>query len=323
MHIESFNSRVFEKYSKVSFDSITPILEKVFEQDISVNIVFVNRRKIRELNREYRGKEYVTDVLSFNLDNIGEVYICPKYVKRNFKGSEFVEEIVRLSIHGILHLLGYEHKGKFTDVSEEEIFKIQEHKVKRVLNYLKGKMYLLVGLGNPGKEYEDNRHNAGFMMIDRLYDLLEDDRVDAKKWGKDKIVESEVVVSKKGDIDIALIKPTTFMNNSGIAVKKAIKRFNIEDISEQVILIHDDLDIELGKYKIQREKSPRGHNGVKNVEDQLGTTDFLRIRLGVENREGKDIAGEKYVLMDLTEDEKVSLNEAIDLAIKELFLYLK
>ena len=322
MLIESFNNKLLNRYSKISIEDLINSLKKVFDDDIDINIVFVKQREIKKLNKEYRKVNSVTDVLSFLLDSKGEVYICPKYVKRAFKDEEFNEEIVRLCIHGILHLLGYDHKGKFENGNDEEMFDIQEEKVKKVLNLLNKRMYLIIGLGNPGDEYKDNRHNVGYMFLDRLIRNLKENGYEERGWKNEKIFESEINVLE-GEKKIVLLRPTTFMNNSGIAVKKALKKYTVNDISKELLVVHDDLDIPLGQYKIQLEKSPKGHNGVISIEDHLGTAKFLRVRLGVDNRGEKKIPGEKYVLMDLSEDEKVSLFEAIDSAIDELFLNLK
>ena len=219
-------------------------------------------------------------------------------------------------------MLGYDHKGKFENGNDEEMFDIQEEKVKKVLNLLNKRMYLIIGLGNPGDEYKDNRHNVGYMFLDRLIRNLKENGYEERGWKNEKIFESEINVLE-GEKKIVLLRPTTFMNNSGIAVKKALKKYTVNDISKELLVVHDDLDIPLGQYKIQLEKSPKGHNGVISIEDHLGTAKFLRVRLGVDNRGEKKIPGEKYVLMDLSEDEKVSLFEAIDSAIDELFLNLK
>jgi len=326
MMIESFNNKLFNKYSQIPIENLIEGLEKIFHQDIDINIVFVRKREMKRLNREYRKTDSVTDVLSFLLDTKGEVYICPKYVKREFKEEQFFEEIIRLAIHGILHLLGYDHKGKFEIGNNEEMFKIQERKVKEILNLLKQKMYLVVGLGNPGKEYEDNRHNAGYVALERLVESLKEKGFESNGWKNEKIFDSLTNVFEKktgGNSKIVLLKSTTFMNNSGVAVKKILKKYKIVDFSKELIVIHDDLDISLGQYKIQLEKSPKGHKGVKSIEDHLGTTKFLRVRIGIENREDKKIPGEKYVLMDFSEEEKVTFYKAIDSAIEELLLNLK
>ena len=323
MRIESFNHKLFNRYSKVKVEGIVNPLEKIFNQDISVNIIFVKEKEIRKLNKEYRNIDNVTDVLSFSLDNTSEVYICPKYVKRSFKGEKYTEEIIRLAIHGILHLLGYDHKGKFEDENTEEMFKVQEEKLEKVLNLLNKKMYLVVGLGNPGKEYENMRHNAGYIAVDKLGEILNEGGYSSNGWENEKIFDSEVNVFEKDNTKIVLLKPTTFMNNSGIAVKKALKKYKLEDMSKELILIHDDLDISLGEYKIQLGISPKCHYGVKSVEDHLGTADFTRVRIGIDNRKDRKIPGEKYVLMNFSEDEKVFLFECIDTALKELLLNLK
>ncbi len=323
MHIESFNHKLFNKYSKLKIEKVVNSLEKIFSQDMDINIVFVKEKEIRRLNKEYRNIDSVTDVLSFSLGSISEIYICPKYVKRAFKGEKYTEEICRLAVHGILHLLGYDHTGKFEEGNDEEIFKVQEEKLKEVLNLLNDRMYLVVGLGNPGREYVNMRHNAGYIAVDRLAGLLEKEGYSSDGWRNEKIFESEVNVFEKDSRKVVLLKPTTFMNNSGIAVKKALKKYNLEDISKELILIHDDLDISLGEYKIQFGTSPKCHYGVKSVEDHLGTADFMRIRIGVDSRKDRKIPGEKYVLTNFSEDEKVSLFESVDSALKELLLYFK
>ena len=102
------------------------------------------------------------------------------------------------------------------------------------------------------------------------------------------------------------------MNNSGQAVSKVIKKYDIEKLEENFILIHDDLDIPFGKYKIQKSKSPKGHNGVADVESLLQTTKFQRVRVGIESRIEKNIPGEDFVLMNFTKDEQIVLDEVID-----------
>lgn len=104
------------------------------------------------------------------------------------------------------------------------------------------------------------------------------------------------------------------MNRSGIAVRAVINKFDIDGF----VLAHDDLDIPLGKYKIQKEKSPKGHNGVISVESNLGTSDFLRVRIGIENRGERKIPGEDYVLQKYTEEELDTLKVAIEESIQEL-----
>ena len=155
----------------------------------------------------------------------------------------------------------------------------------------KNRIIFLVGLGNPGVKYLNTRHNVGHMVVDAL-----------KKWkvesGKWKITKTNV-----------------FMNDSGTAVKKLNSKFKIQN--SDLYIIHDDLDIPIGKFKIQKGRGPKNHNGVLSVEEELGTTDFWRIRVGIENREkdaGKREQGEIYTLQDFLPEEK----EIIDKVIEEI-----
>lgn len=159
-------------------------------------------------------------------------------------------------------------------------------------------MILIVGLGNLGDKYKNNRHNVGFITLDKL---------------KEKIGEV------KG---FYFLKPQTFMNASGQAVAK-IKNFYKID-TQDIYLIHDDLDIKLGEYKIQLGVGPKVHNGVDSVENELGTKDFWRIRIGVDNRERENrIKGEDYVLQDFMKEEKEILNQTIEKVVDELCKTLK
>ena len=103
----------------------------------NINVVFVQPKYIQKLNKQYRGIDLVTDVLSFNISpDISEIYICPAYVYKSFKDSDFEEEILRLIIHGTLHILGYDHKGSLNDSSKEEMFKLQEDLIVKYLTYV-------------------------------------------------------------------------------------------------------------------------------------------------------------------------------------------
>jgi probable rRNA maturation factor len=118
--IQSYNTDILQNISKdIQIDKLNELCNKHFLLDREINIVFVEQREMKELNKKYRGKDEVTDVLSFNLDNntiLGEIYICPEYVIKDIKREKFDEEIIRLLIHGILHLQGFDHKKKFDEV---------------------------------------------------------------------------------------------------------------------------------------------------------------------------------------------------------------
>ena len=155
-------------------------------------------------------------------------------------------------------------------------------------------MKSIVGLGNPEEKHRNNRHNIGFMVVDQLALLLSD-----PEWSSVKKFQS-LIIKHKGLF--VLIKPQAFMNNSGKAVKKLIDQYKIE--SSDLWVIHDDLDITLGDYKIQKGKGPKLHKGIESIEEKLGKTDFWRVRIGIENRNaGSKISGETYVLQDFTEEE--------------------
>ena len=175
-------------------------------------------------------------------------------------------------------------------------------------------MKLITGLGNPGKKYQKNRHNVGFLVLDRLRErFLFQKNYNVTDWEEEKTFMSEMSFLKQGSKVIAILqKPLTYMNNSGQAVSKVVKKYDIEKLEENFILIHDDLDIPFGKYKIQKSKSPKGHNGVADVESLLQTTKFQRVRVGIESRIEKNIPGEDFVLMNFTKDEQIVLDEVID-----------
>ncbi len=181
-------------------------------------------------------------------------------------------------------------------------------------------MKLITALGNPGRKYSKSRHNTGFLFLDRLREkFLFQKNLTVTDWEEEKIFMSELSFLKKGSKVLAIFqKPLTFMNNSGQAISKVIKKYGIEDLEEDFVLVHDDLDLKLGKYKIQSAKSPQGHNGVKDVENKLKKNCFRRVRIGVESRTNKNISGEEYVLMNFTEDERLVLDEVLEDAVKSL-----
>ena len=153
-------------------------------------------------------------------------------------------------------------------------------------------MRLIVGLGNPGGKYTNNRHNIGHLVVAELT---------KKRLPKGFIVK----------------KANCFINQSGEFVKKLVVQYNIN--LSNLWVIHDDLDIPLGSYKIQKGKGPKLHNGINSIEETLGTEDFWRVRVGVDNRSPEDrISGEEYVLQDFSEKEMKLLKPVIDEICKKL-----
>lgn len=175
-------------------------------------------------------------------------------------------------------------------------------------------MKLIIGLGNPGEKYKKNRHNTGFMAIDAIADKLKFSPPVGGFNFQTKF-NSEIA---EGIIDgekIILTKPKTFMNESGKAVKAIADyyKINIKDI----IVIHDDLDIQLGKYKIARDRTSAGHKGVQSIIDALETKDFIRIRIGIGIAENK-IPTEKFVLENFTKEEEKTIIEIIEKICEEI-----
>lgn len=127
--------------------------------------------------------------------------------------------------------------------------------------------YLVVGLGNPGEKFKNTRHNAGWLVIDFAYPDL--------NWEKDNYASADIARQD----DVIFAKPTTFMNLSGESVGCLTKKRDIP--AERCIVIYDDIDLPLGKIKISFDRGSGGHNGIKSIQDHLGTAEFIRIRIGI------------------------------------------
>lgn len=184
-------------------------------------------------------------------------------------------------------------------------------------------MKIIVGLGNPGKKYETTRHNAGFLALDRIMNMelgiKNGDKIQFKMENK---FEAETAVFKIGNEDIVLVKPQTFMNLSGKSVKKIVDFYKLKPEGD-LIVIHDDIDIELGKIKIKNDGSSAGHRGVQSIIDELGTERFIRVRVGVGRPENQDIEIEDWVLMPFGKENLEKLEDTFDSFIKKGMLYLQ
>ncbi|MBI2405452.1 peptidyl-tRNA hydrolase [Candidatus Microgenomates bacterium] len=155
-------------------------------------------------------------------------------------------------------------------------------------------MQLIVGLGNPGKQYENTRHNVGYIVIEEL---------------KKRKLPKSVVAKKTG----------VYMNESGKAVKKLTTDYRL--LTTALYVVHDDLDIPLGQFKIQFAKGPKDHKGIQSIEETLGTNEFWRVRVGIENRgqvTGNREKGEEYVLQDWTSEERTIIDAVIKEVVREI-----
>ena len=163
-------------------------------------------------------------------------------------------------------------------------------------------MKLIVGLGNPGKEYEKTKHNMGFMAVDEIakaYNLS----IDKKKFNG---IYNEF--NYKGE-KIMLLKPQMYINLSGDVIKKYIDFYKID--LDDLLIISDDLDMEVGKLKIKYKGSSGGHNGLKNIEANLKTKEYRRIKIGISNN--KKIDTKNYVLSKFNKEEAICVQKTISL----------
>lgn len=166
---------------------------------------------------------------------------------------------------------------------------------------------LLIGLGNPGKKYQNTRHNLGQALVSRYADSLKIDLKPSKQF------QALIGENRVGESKIILALPTTYMNLSGQSVAKISKFYKIEP--SNIFIAHDDLDIGVGESKIQFDRGPAGHNGIKSIIDHLSTQAFWRLRIGIGHPQD-DFLVEDYVLLPPTKEEKLAINKAVDILIE-------
>ena len=169
---------------------------------------------------------------------------------------------------------------------------------------LKGKLqWIIAGLGNPGLEYADTRHNAGFLTMDVLAEQC-DVKLDRMKF------QSDCTEAMVGEVRCLLMKPATYMNRSGDAIGAAAQFYHIPP--EQVLIIYDDITLAPGKLRIRRKGSAGGHNGIKSIIAQLGTETFPRIRVGVGEKPNPQYDLADWVLSKFSETDMEALRPALE-----------
>ncbi len=174
-------------------------------------------------------------------------------------------------------------------------------------------MFLIVGLGNPGSEYRDTRHNVGFNFVDNLSAQLA-----TRLERKDKF-KAYYALTKLDDWEVFLLKPDTYMNLSGISVKLIASFYKIP--TDKIIIIHDDIDLNLGRVAYKFSGGAAGHNGLKSIDENIGNN-YHRIRLGIGRPSDLRYMVSDYVLGKFTLEEGAVIGESIEKAIKNLhFLF--
>ncbi len=162
-------------------------------------------------------------------------------------------------------------------------------------------MHLIVGLGNPGDEYAETRHNLGFKVVDEIARRLNITSFRSK-------AQSFIAESKIGDSKVILVQPQTFMNNSGPVARGLLDWYKIE--RARLIVIYDDVDLEVGQLRVREKGNAGGHHGVESIIQSIGTTDFARVRIGIgrENLTG-DVSD--YVLKKIPPAQRETLANAV------------
>ena len=180
-------------------------------------------------------------------------------------------------------------------------------------------MLIIVGLGNSGDKFKNTRHNTGFMAVD--FFALKNNFPDFKLSKKFNSFISRQIINKSysdnsddrqnyNSVEILLVKPQTFMNNSGTAVKKITKSYSLK--SDNLIVIHDDIDLALGTLKIVKNRGSAGHKGVESIIKAVGNKNIVRFRLGIKPIKGKPKNPENFVVKNINREELNIINETIE-----------
>lgn len=176
-------------------------------------------------------------------------------------------------------------------------------------------MKLIIGLGNPGKQYIKTRHNIGFGVVNSLQQGF-----DFPKFKLAKKLQAEISSGQIYDQKVILAQPQTFMNNSGIAIALLKQFYKIKP--SDMIIVRDDIDLDFGQVRVKQASGSGGHNGINSIVEHLGTNEFTQIKIGIKNTSLEKIDPSKFVLANFTSSELKSLgqikNEVLDVIKKEL-----
>jgi PTH1 family peptidyl-tRNA hydrolase len=173
--------------------------------------------------------------------------------------------------------------------------------------------FLIVGLGNPGKEYENTRHNIGFEVLDLLGEKY------SQQFKLQKKIRGELIVAGDSDRPVLLLKPTTYMNLSGESIRSAMKFYGVE--TEGLLVVVDDVELPLGFTRMRIQSSSGGHNGLKSVESALQSREYARLRLGV-GKKSEDMDLSEHVLGRFSQQERVSVSAMLLKAVATVELFI-
>lgn len=189
-------------------------------------------------------------------------------------------------------------------------------------------MLIIIGLGNPGKEYENTFHNIGFKFVDSFardfdFEFSLKKSINAlvaeKKFDTSEIFD-KYGIKKQGKLEkVVLVKPQTYMNLSGVAVSSLIKKYGAK--LEEIVVVLDDIDLPIGKFRIRESGSAGTHNGLRNIVSMLGSGDFKRIRIGINSPHNTDLA--TYVLSKISNAQNEEIEKCIEASKKEFFNNVK
>lgn len=177
-------------------------------------------------------------------------------------------------------------------------------------------MMLIIGLGNPGKKFVGTRHNTGFLIIEKFASIFK-----FPDFRTSRALFSKISQKEMGAETLTLAKPQTFMNDSGKAVVRLAKKYRVAP--QNVIVVHDDLDIPLGKFKVSFSRGSAGHKGVQSLIENLSRKDFIRLRMGIGEKKAAIKAPEEFVLAKFTAQEKKALNATAQKAVLALIMIIE
>jgi len=176
---------------------------------------------------------------------------------------------------------------------------------------------IIVGLGNPGKKFQKTWHNIGFAVVEGLKLKIEN----FSYWKYEKKFSAEISQGKICNQKAILVKPHTYMNFSGKSVKKIIKNCKLQ--IENLIAVHDDIDLPLGKIRIVKNRGSAGHKGVESIIQELKTKNFVRFRIGVQPKTGKPKDVEKFVLQEFNKEKRKTTEKAIKETVEAIEAVIK